>query len=69
MTSINMADLAIALDCLIGSLNIADGGTHWKYTKEQRHLVAEKIINAMGDCNIKIVRDNQTTDVIVPSLL
>lgn len=51
---ITLAELNIIVDTLLGSRSISDGGTFWKYTKEAREAVAEKLLREMSKVNLDI---------------
>ncbi len=51
---ITLSELNIIVDTLLGSMSISDGGTLWKYTKEGRKEVAEKLIREMANVKLDI---------------
>jgi len=49
---ITLIELNIILDTLIGSTNITDGRTLFKYKLEMRQKVAEKLLKEMSNVNL-----------------
>lgn len=57
---ITLAELNIIVDTLLGSMNLTDGGTLFKYAAEGRKAVAEKLLKEMSTVNLDIkVKDSQ----------
>lgn len=56
--NMNVSDVNLILDTLIGSLSVKDGGRIWKYSIDSRMLVAKKLIAACErmDVNIHVGR-------------
>ena len=52
--SINVSDVNLIVDTLIGSLRIKDNGTIWKFSPESRHSVAKKLIAAFEKLGVNI---------------
>lgn len=51
---ISLTELQIIIDTLIGSTNIADGGTHWKFNGQQRADLANILLNRLESIKLKI---------------
>jgi hypothetical protein len=51
---ITLAELNIIVDTLIGSTNLHDGGTCFRYKVKLRQEVAEKLLKEMSNINLEI---------------
>lgn len=55
---VTLQQFEVLFDTLKGSLSIADGGNIFSYSRKDRQILANKLLNEMG--NIKIeVEDKQ----------
>ena len=53
-TKLTAMDIAILMDTVYGTLSVSDGGNLWKYSKETRKAMGEKLINILSEIEMDV---------------